>query len=261
MVDRGPSRTAQHVAAHRLVSARVEVGFGRALDDDLLARDVAGSVEIRHEGMHRYLRARTAFFDRCVVDAIVSGVDQVVILGAGYDGRSSRYAHEGVAFYEVDFPATQHDKLARLERLGADTASVVYVEADFATDDVGSALVSHGFGRRPALFVLEGVVPYLDDETLRRLLESVGRVAGVRSTLAVSVGIERDGQDRDAHERAAAFRATVASLGEPVRSSLSAASVRSLLAATGWIPIEPTFDDGLDAPLRSVLGLVLARRD
>lgn len=261
MVVQGPSRTAQHVAAHRLESTRLEAGYGRAVDDDLLARDVAGTVEIRHEGMHRYLRARTAFFDRCVVDAIDSGTDQVVILGAGYDARSSRYAHEGVVFYEVDLPATQDDKLARLGRLGVDTASTVYVAADFTTDDVGSALVAKGFANRPALFVLEGVIPYLDDGTLRRLLGSVATIASVGSMLAVSVGIERDAGDREAAARVGAFRAAVASLGEPVRSSLSAVSVRSLLIASGWSAFEPGFDDGLDAATRRTLGLVVARRD
>jgi len=63
--------------------------------------------------MHEYIRARTAFFDRVVVSAIDRGVAQVVIGGAGYDGRAFRYAKPGVRWFEVDHPATQADKRAR----------------------------------------------------------------------------------------------------------------------------------------------------
>ena len=45
--------------------------------------------------MHEYLRARTAFFDRVVVNALDRGITQVVTGGAGYDGRAFRYAQPG----------------------------------------------------------------------------------------------------------------------------------------------------------------------
>jgi O-methyltransferase involved in polyketide biosynthesis len=37
--------------------------------------------------MRGYLEARTAFFDRVVVNAIGRDVRQIVVLEAGYDGR------------------------------------------------------------------------------------------------------------------------------------------------------------------------------
>ena len=65
-----------------------------------------------------FIRARTVFFDDAVLDAIDRGVKQVVILGAGYDGRALRFRTPGVQFFEVDHPATQVDKLRRLAYLG-----------------------------------------------------------------------------------------------------------------------------------------------
>lgn len=38
------------------------------------------------------LQARTVVFDRAVVNALERDVLQVAIVGAGYDGRSHRYA-------------------------------------------------------------------------------------------------------------------------------------------------------------------------
>lgn len=84
--------------------------------------------------MHEYLRARTAFFDRAVVSALDAGAEQVVIGGAGYDGRALRYARPGVRWYELDHPATQADKLERLARLDLDTRHIRFASADFISD-------------------------------------------------------------------------------------------------------------------------------
>ena len=81
-----PSVTAQHVAAHRLGFARAPTEYGDPEADQLLARDVAHGA-LATSPMARYLAARTAFFDRVVVDAIDEGLTQLVAVGAGYDGR------------------------------------------------------------------------------------------------------------------------------------------------------------------------------
>ena len=154
----GPSRTAQHVAAHRLTAPRLATPLGRPDADDALARDVAGGIEVREERMHRYLHARTAFFDEAVLGAIGVGLDQVVLLGAGYNGRALRFFDGSTRWFEVDLDVTQADKRARLDRLGIDASHVTYVIADFTRDDVGGALVAGGLDEtRPTLFVLEGV--------------------------------------------------------------------------------------------------------
>lgn len=231
----GPSITAQRVAAHRLSFPRLGLTTGRPDDDDALARDVAAGVEVREGRMHRHLLARTAFFDAVVVAALGRGTDQVVLLGAGYDGRSLRFGGSGARWYEVDRAATQADKRERLERLGIATTDVTYVTADFATDDTGAALVAAGLdATRPSLLVLEGVAPYLEDAVLESLLVSVRAVAAPESRLAMSLTVARDPDDAEAVARAAAFREAVAALGEPLRTSLGDHDVDPLLARTRW---------------------------
>jgi hypothetical protein len=102
--------------------------------------------------MHEYIRARTAFFDRVVVSSIDRGIAQVVIGGAGYDGRAFRYAKPGVRWFEVDHPATQADKLERITRLGLATPQVSFIAADFTADPVAEPLIAAGLDpARPAL--------------------------------------------------------------------------------------------------------------
>jgi O-methyltransferase involved in polyketide biosynthesis len=55
---------------------------------------------------------------------------------AGYDGRSLRYERPGTLWFEIDHPATQSDKRARLGRLGIHSGRLRFVAADFTTDPV-----------------------------------------------------------------------------------------------------------------------------
>ena len=129
------SRTAQRVAACRLTFERVPFSSGDPDAEERLARDLAGPVGSQsNEAMVRYLAARTSFFDRVVVDALNREITQVVLAGAGYDGRALRYDKPGVTWYEVDHPDTQNDKRMRLHRLGIETPNVVFVPADFGDE-------------------------------------------------------------------------------------------------------------------------------
>jgi methyltransferase (TIGR00027 family) len=85
---------------------------------------------------------RTAFFDRASLAALKRGVRQIVILGAGYDGRALRFATPGVTWFEVDHPATQSDKRARLAALGAPTHGIAFVPIDLNRDDLVRSLAS-----------------------------------------------------------------------------------------------------------------------
>src|SRR4029078_7880814 len=64
--------------------------------------------------MDDMIALRTAAIDDAVRDAIASGAKQLVIVGAGYDGRAWRMPElTGVKVFEVDHPATQREKRAR----------------------------------------------------------------------------------------------------------------------------------------------------
>jgi len=181
--------------------------------------------------MHDYLAVRTAFFDRAVTGALGRTVAQVVVGAAGYDGRAFRYAKPGVRWFEVDHPATQRDKLERLERLGIDASHVRFVEADFTRDPVAGRLRAAGLDPDvPSLFLLEGVAVYLEPDVLEDVLRQFRRVAAPGSSLAISVSLSRPRGDA----ARARFQATVAALGEPARSTFEAAEAEALLARTGW---------------------------
>ncbi len=231
MDDGGPSVTARRVAAHRLGFSRVPAAYGVPAADEALSADVATGQVAPASRMHDYLVARTSFFDRTVVSAIDRGVRQVVVGAAGYAGRAFRYAKPGVRWFEVDHPATQQDKLERLERLGIAAPHVRFVAADFTRDPVADRLRAAGLeADMPSLFLLEGVAVYLESAVLESVLEQFRQVAAPGSRLAISVSLSRE-HDEGARAR---FQAAVAALGEPARSTLDAGQAEDLLARTGW---------------------------
>ena len=116
-----PSSSAQVVTCCRAVLTSMG-----ALDDSFARgmlrgpyRAVAGALV--HRPFRRlarsptlaFLAARTCFFDDAVTAALDANVQQVVIVGAGYDSRAWRLARPGARFFEVDHPATQRDKRTR----------------------------------------------------------------------------------------------------------------------------------------------------
>jgi methyltransferase (TIGR00027 family) len=118
--------------------------------------------------------ARVTFFDD-VVDRFLPGIDQFVILGAGFDTRPYRLpADTPVRSFEVERPKTQAVKREMLEKAGIDASRVTFVAADFETEDWFGRLLEAGFDTgRPALFLWEGVIIYLDraavEDTLRKV--------------------------------------------------------------------------------------------
>jgi len=235
MDDGAPSATARRVAGYRLAFERLATPYGEPSADDRLASDVAGgTLADGNEWMARYLRGRTAFFDRVVVDAIGRDVSQIVVIGAGYDGRALRYGAPGVRWWEIDHPDTQADKRRRLGRLGIDDTAVAFVSFDLRDGGLAAALIGSGFTPdAPALFVCEGVAVYLDAAVLAAVLHELRALATPDTRLAISTSATRPDP-----ERRAQLHAAVAAVGEPARSTWTAEATAALLAGAGWRAVE-----------------------
>nr|WP_161559139.1 SAM-dependent methyltransferase [Streptomyces antimycoticus] len=168
---------------------------GRALVQELQAiepgggpSDISLSLEL--------LAPRAPYFDQLVLDAVATGIPQVVNLGAGYDDRALRFRHSGVRFFDLDLPDIVADKARRLEAMDTETTHVTLAAVDFGTDDVAEVLARAGHdARRPTLFIAEHLVLFLEPGDVERLLAGVsGRAAG-GSTLAITAEVHPAGLD------------------------------------------------------------------
>ena len=149
--------------------------------------EIARRYDLRFPQMELWIALRVAYLDRMVglaVDRL--STRQVVVLGAGYDTRAARLPRAGVAFFEVDHPATQAEKRERLAGLdGYPVDAATYVACNFEREDPIEQLASAGFDRRePAIVIWEGVVSYLSEAAVRATATRVATGLDPRSLLA-----------------------------------------------------------------------------
>ena len=182
----GQYGTARLIAYCR-AKATTDPNLGKICDDpyaSAFAQDGAKLCEaLERSGampeFHVWVAGRTAFFDTCVREAVErQGIDQVVLLGAGYDTRSNRLGlNQKAKFFEVDLPQTQNDKLKIIKEKFSDSFSVersVYVSCDFESQDFMDRLTQHGFDRsKRAIFVIEGVLYYLTEAAVNATLSKI----------------------------------------------------------------------------------------
>lgn len=242
------SRTALLVAGYRARASAADPGIAR----DPWAAAFAGDEGIalsRRMDAHfppgeLWIALRTAFLDRALGRTMDLGIDQVVVLGAGFDARAARLSRPGVRFFEVDHPATQAEKLRRARAIaGYPVDAATYVSCDFESQDFVDRLRESGFrADRPASFVWEGVVYYLGEPAVRATFERIARGCHPRTPLMFDYvgkklvgGNTRDQQDL-------ATRAMVADLGEPLKFGLD--DFLPLLADAGFRFVRTTsFDE------------------
>ena len=189
----------------------------------------------RFAPMETWLALRVAYLDRLVALAVDRlSVRQVVILGAGYDTRAARLPRAGVRYFEVDHPATQAAKRARLVRLeGYPVEAATYVSCNFEDDDPIARLTAHEFlTTEPALVLWEGVVPYLTEAAVRATATRLATGLDPRSLIAFDFVGKRLAAGHGLTEADHQTRAYVGELGEPIRYGTD--DVLPMLAACGF---------------------------
>jgi methyltransferase (TIGR00027 family) len=118
---------------------------------------------------------RVAVIDAELSQAVASGCQQVVILGAGFDTRAYRLdAVRGTRLFEVDHPATQREKRELARNLPTPEAELIWTEVDFEHDSLAQRLAQAGHDpQRPTVWLWEGVVMYLADAAVASTLAAI----------------------------------------------------------------------------------------
>ena len=137
--------TAQGVAKQRLIETLAKPEE-RIINDPYADRFVLGASFIKfmgHEfnvwlgqkvvpGFHEHLISRTRFIDDLIKASAASGVEQYVILGAGYDSRAHRLElPSSLRIFEVDQPEVQSRKRSKLPKELTNSENITYVAVDF----------------------------------------------------------------------------------------------------------------------------------
>jgi methyltransferase (TIGR00027 family) len=197
MRNQEASRTADFMAVFR-ASEHAKAPTARAFSDPLAAALLPGELRLaarlfglrpaaallnsyidrRWPGARTSGIARTKLIDDWIVQA-AREIDQVVLLGAGFDTRAWRLdALASARIFEVDHPSTATVKQERLRSAHADLRRVTFVKVDFEVDNFDEMLGAAGFdATRPAIVVWEGVSQYLSAEAVCGVMRWAGGLA------------------------------------------------------------------------------------
>lgn len=138
-------------------------------------------------GIHNSLSTRVRYFDDFVKRSIDEGLEQLVILGAGYDTRA--YRIEGlrgkVRVFEIDHPGTQSVKIEKIRDIfGSLPDHVEYVSVDFETEDFGQKLLEYGYKKsQKTVFIMEGLLYYLPPKAVDEMLVFIAKNSGIESAI------------------------------------------------------------------------------
>jgi methyltransferase (TIGR00027 family) len=245
----GPSRTAELVclaragealrpAARRIVDDPYARLFLRPMAQSLLGgRRAPLPLALGPSELTTFVLCRHRAIDDWLERALAGGVEQVVVLGAGYDTRAWRFAEAlgGRPVWEVDFPATARRKesLARRHAGELPATTLHRVAVDFERQSFAARLEAEGFtaGAR-TFFVWEGVSMYLTRRAVKESLAAMRRLGGAGSELAADFWYLVDAADA-----ASALRRIspnlLALLGEPVLFGIHPEDVSAFLEREG----------------------------
>jgi len=164
----------------------------------------SGYAERRGPGVNGFLTVRDRYIDDVLIRFLEEGLDQLIILGAGYDSRTYRFDRLGqMKTFEVDHPTTQADKLKKVQAIfGKIPEHVSYVAIDFNNQTLKERLLAAGYDpKRKTLFIWQGVSMYLTDEAVDATLNFVANNSGPGSAIifdylyqAVLDGIQRQSE-------------------------------------------------------------------
>ena len=251
--------TAQGVAKQRLIETLAEPEE-RIINDPYADRFVLGASVIKFmghrlnvwlaqklvPGFHEHLISRTRFIDDLVKKNSASGVEQYVILGAGYDSRAHRLElPSSLRIFEVDQPEVQARKRSKLPEELSNSENMTYVAVDFTHQSLTEQLMNAGFDQnKSTVFTLEGVSQYITKEALSSTIKEVAALTQrASSTFFISYVSELFDKNPEAcfgkgypnaEKRAKLIMYGSAKVGEPWISFYGAEEIENVLSQNGY---------------------------
>lgn len=136
---------------------------------------------------------------------------------------------------EVDHPATQREKKARLEAAGiAIPSNAGLISADLAVRTLGDALAAASFDpQAPAVVAWLGVVPYLELPAIEATLASIASLPR-GTTIVFDYGIPRSHLSNVGQRVFDRMAQRVAAAGEPWKTFFMPDAIAALLHKLGY---------------------------
>ena len=220
-------------------------------------------------GFHEHLISRTRFIDDLIEKSAKEGIEQYVILGAGYDSRANRLnLTPSLKIFEVDQPEVSDIKLSKLPKDLPNLENITYVNVDFSYQSLSEQLLTAGFDQtKSTIFTLEGVSQYITKEAVSSTIQELSLITkDARSIFFMSYVDELLKKDPAAcfgkgypnpSKKADLIQTLSAKVGEPWISFYRDEEVESILAENDYAIKENVTLEDLNSLYFSPVGRVL----
>ena len=182
--------------------------------------------------------SRSRYTEDCLEQSLQQGLEQYVILGAGFDTFAFRRPElaDRLQIFEVDHPVTQAQKRQRIAYAGWDLpAHLHFVPVDFAKESLADALQRSPYNpEKSSLFSWLGVTFYLTGEVVFDTLRAISGLAPNGSAIIFDY-IDTDAfVPEKAGKRIQIMQRTAAMVGEPMKAGFNPQALAGKLAEVGF---------------------------
>ena len=255
----------KHHHSKTAVSAAVVRAFHTAFEtpvvfDDPYAGRLAGPVwqkisglrlcywfgtRIMYSGLNpirRQIVARARYAEDKLEAAAASGINQYVIIGAGFDSFALRRKDltGRLSVFELDHPASQRAKKIRLRKLRfALPEKHEFVGIDFEKEGLCEALAHSSYtGEHPAFFSWLGTVHYLTPQAVLNTLNAIAACAGQGSELVLDYSGTEGLAAASDQKMVKQLKRYTDRRGEPMLSTFEPQQFRQIVSRAGFHLLE-----------------------
>jgi len=199
-------------------------------------------------GAISFVVGRERYIDDTLKASMAAGLEQVVILGAGFDTRAYRIAGiEKTRVFEIDHPDTQAEKLKRLKKvIDPLPAHVSFIPLDFNIQTLTECLLAHGSGyneHSKTLFIWQGVTYFLTTQGVDSTLVFIANHSGPGSTAIFDYFYNETLHDKSRSD-VKMMRRAAQMTGEEYMFGIDQGQIESFLTRRGFCEVRNvTFDD------------------
>ena len=185
---------------------------------------------------------RARFCEDRVEQAAAEGIQQYVIVGAGYDSFAMRRTDlaNKLTVFELDQTATQQTKRLRMKESGIpEPENLRFISADLNREDMFDVLVQNGFDMaKPAIFSWLGVTYYLPLNTVKETLLKVAEKAAPGSEILFDYLTELSCTPEKWQINQTKLADYVADKGEPLITGLDPDQIEPFVRECGFVKVE-----------------------
>jgi len=193
--------------------------------------------------------ARAAYCEKVLLNEVLLGLQQYVILGAGLDTFSLRHSEfESILeIFEIDHPATQEFKKKRLAKVNLKLPSNVhFVSMDFTKKFSYQNLMDSGFDNKKTFFSLLGVSYYLTKDEISSLIDHLFANVPTGSSIMLDYADEKLFKEQGISNRVNNIVKMAAAGGEPMKSCFTYEEMEKMLENSGLLIYEHLSPDTIN---------------